>query len=102
MSKKVKKPNISLQALERARQELYGEESTSDSGATMPTPENAKTTAQTVKAATRASKSRHALTIEDLKAEYGHVINDLRSMALLAISLFIGMVIVSLVLNQIS
>lgn len=99
MSKKKKKnrrTNVSSEALARARQELYGvavaPEAASDE-------EEAPAAPVRQSYATASSRAR-ALSVEQLADEYSYVIADLRSMGILAGILFVGMVVVSLLIDQ--
>jgi hypothetical protein len=94
-NRKSRKPNISSQALERARRELYHDDTTGvESSAET-------TTAEGVVEKVAVPRSRKRMvTIEDLKKEYGHVIADLRSMGILAALLFIGMIVFSMVIGS--
>ncbi|MBI5931420.1 MAG: hypothetical protein HY862_19080 [Chloroflexi bacterium] len=109
MTKKqqTRKPNVSSEALERARREMAGGAPV----ASTPTPKPANQTS--VKSSTssrsrgdnvvvRSSAKKRMMTQEELSNEYGYVLRDLRSMAVLAFALFVGMVIVSLIINQIA
>ncbi len=105
MAKKqtTRKPNISSDALERARREMTG-------GAPVVSTSTPKDTS--VKSSTSQSKNdniiirssgkKRTMSQEELSHEYGYVLRDLRSMAILAFTLFVGMVVVSLILNQIA
>jgi hypothetical protein len=104
--KQQRKPNVSLDALERARREL------AEDGSVIPAaiPQTGVATARSATAAkakigetlvVRSSGGKkHTVTAEELSQEYGYVLKDLRSMATLALALFVGMIVVSLVLNQ--
>lgn len=88
--KKTYRPNISSQALERARAELGHEEQT----------EYVATEKQTISNESKpqvVKSFKKTMTRDELSREYGYVIRDLRSMAVLALILFVGMVAVSLV-----
>lgn len=88
--KKRSRPNISAQTLERARAELdMGDEAVVESKASATKPE-VKPKQQVVKSVKRT------ISREELSAEYGYVLGDLQSMALLAALLFVLMVVVSL------
>ncbi|NDJ86496.1 MAG: hypothetical protein GYB66_11460 [Chloroflexi bacterium] len=112
MSKKKTKrrPNVSSQALERARRELYG-------GGTAPavtaesdedaTDKSAKAHAISQKSPDkkpaptyRVGSQKHVMSRDELAGEYGYVIADLRSMGILAALLFVAMIVVSLLIEQ--
>jgi hypothetical protein len=127
--KKRRKPNLSAEALERARRELRGEtveqpetkqpqkpaRKTPQQAGTAPdeqptpvaTATPAPTTAQPAAKPRPAARqeqtlgTKRTMSRQELAAEYGYVINDLTSMAILAVILFIAMVAVSLMLDQI-
>jgi hypothetical protein len=97
-----KRPNVSSDALERARRELYG-------GTGAPAADSANVKAPT--ASPRVAKSnskeayvitstKHTMTYEELASEYGYVLRDLRSMARLAGVLFVAMIVVSLLIDR--
>ena len=115
-----KKPNISQTVLDQARQGV-AETPAADAG----TEPDAPPAASTTKAPPRRRRSLQAAQLErrkdagaldgdyvaellanptkvvtedDLRADYGFVIRDLRNMGILAAGLFIALVIVSLVL----
>lgn len=94
--KKTRKPNVSSQALERARRELYGEPTPTENEV-----EDAVAEQKVEVVAKKVVNTRRAVTIEDLKAEYGHVIADLTSMGTLSGILFVAMIVVSLLLDQV-
>lgn len=90
--KKGRKPNISSQALERARAELALEDdviAAEETSSSEEIKEN-KPKQQVVRS------FKKTMTREELSQEYGYVIQDLRSMAILALILFVGMVAVSI------
>lgn len=99
-----RKPNVSSEALERARREL------AEDGVIAPTsvakPANQTSVRSSVgksqsdNLVVRSTNKKRTMTQQELSAEYGYVIKDLRSMAVLAFALFITMVIVSLIINQ--
>lgn len=90
--KKGRKPNISSQALERARAELALEDDVIAAEETSSSEEikESKPKQQVVRS------FKKTMTREELSQEYGYVIQDLRSMAILALILFVGMVAVSI------
>jgi hypothetical protein len=90
--KKGRKPNISSQALERARAELSheGNVATATEDTTPDVVRESKPRQQVVRSFKRT------MTREELSQEYGYVIQDLRSMAILALILFVGMIAVSI------
>lgn len=94
--KKSKKPNVSAQALERARQELYS----GDTAATAVI-EEAPVADAPASAPPRPLKAKPAVTTEELSNEYAYVLSDLKSMFILAGVLFVAMVIVSLLIDMI-
>lgn len=114
-----RKPNISQTVLEQARQGVAG------SSASDASPEQDAAAAATTKAPPRRRRALQAAQLErrkdagtlggeyvaerlanptklvtedDLRADYGFVIRDLRNMGILAAGLFIALVIFSLVL----
>jgi hypothetical protein len=99
-----RKPNVSSEALERARREL------AEDGVIAPAPVAKPANQTSVKSSVGQSRSdnlvvrstnkKRTMTQQELSAEYGYVIKDLRSMAVLAFALFVVMVIVSLIINQ--
>lgn len=90
-----RRPNISNEALERARRELYGLEA--------PPVETSPASARPNKkpATYVVSSIKQTMTRDELAAEYGYVLRDLRSMGALAGVLFIGMVVVALLLERV-
>lgn len=121
--KKRRKPNLSNEALERARRELRGEpveaplaESQQPAQQAAPSSAAQQTAPQEQSVAPPAPKpkaepvrrqpepvltSKRTMSRQELATEYGYVINDLTSMGVLAVILFIAMVVVSLVIEQI-
>ncbi|KAB2858702.1 MAG: hypothetical protein F9K46_11595 [Anaerolineae bacterium] len=105
MAKKqtTRKPNISAETLERARREMAG-------GAPVvstPTPNQTSVKSSVGQnkndnVIIRSSSKKRTMSQEELSHEYGYVLRDLRSMGVLAFALFIGMVVVSLIINQIA
>lgn len=100
--KSKKKPNLSAAVLERARREIYGgtgedvaEETTDDVAQKVDTPEKAKREKPKVTVSSGGYQKR-MLNSAELAQEYHYVIADLRSMAILAGILFVGMIVVSL------
>lgn len=89
---RTRRPNLPEESLARARAELYGE-------AVAGAPVIATSGSESVAAAPRKRTLRTtAMSIEDLKQDYTHVITDLRNMALLAVALVVAMVAISIVL----
>jgi hypothetical protein len=86
--KKARHANISQDALERARREASGE---------VYVPAEAQLNQRQVSAQAMASTLRKT-THEDLAQEYGYVLTDLRTMGLLAASLFAVLIILSFIL----
>jgi hypothetical protein len=92
-----RQPNIPLQALERARVELLQE----NPSLAAATPAVAETVQPAKKPAAHVVSSiKKTMTREELAQEYGYVLADLQSMAILALLLFIAMVVVALSLNS--
>ena len=116
-----RKPNISQAVLDQARQGVLND----GEREAEPTPEAAPATTGTPKAPPRRRRALQAAQLErrkdegaldaeyvaellanptkvvsedDLRADYGFVIRDLRNMGILAAALFIALIIVSLVL----
>lgn len=85
--KKTRNVNISQETLTRARREA--------SGATYVPPTH---TNQRQSSAQALASNVHKTTPEDLAQEYGYVINDLRSMGLLAAALFAILIVLSFIL----
>lgn len=100
MAKKKNIDNLNLpqEALARARAELAAEKG-------KPV-EEISTKAASEKVIKKTSSAQHVssfkrtMTRDELQAEYGYVLADLKSMALLALLLFIGMVAVSLTIES--
>lgn len=99
--KTTRKPNLSQAALERAKREL------SESGivVTESTPKaDIATTASTTshkQPQQQVVRSKKAMmSKEELATEYSYVLTDLRNMGVLAGILFVAMVMVSLLINQ--
>ena len=89
MAKKDRKPNISTQALERARAELAGTVAPA-------TPSPAPTTSKRDGGQQQVVRSfKRTMTREELSHEYGYVLADLQSMGILALILFVGMIAVA-------
>ena len=89
-----KKPNISQTVLEQARQGVIDEGragSTGESSAPAPA-------APTAAIADLLANPTKVVTEDDLRADYGFVIKDLRNMGILAAGLFVALIVVSLVL----
>ncbi len=98
--KKNRKTNVSSEALERARRELYGVSGpTSEDGEPADKPEN-RPAAPTRKVYGAGVSRARTISVEELAEEYNYVIADLRSMGVLAAILFVGMVVVSLLIDQ--
>ncbi len=97
--KKTKKPNISSAALERARRELHG--GSAPVAKTVDTSrQDAKPKAKPLADSYVVTSKKHGMSKEELAEEYEYVIADLRSMGTLAGVLFIAMVVVSLLIEQ--
>ncbi|NJL95002.1 MAG: hypothetical protein HC915_15410 [Anaerolineae bacterium] len=88
--KKTRRPNLPEETLARARAELYGE-----SAAPVAAP--AESRPAPAPAPRKPAKPLIAVSVEELKQEYGYVLRDLQSMGLLAILLVVVMVLVALV-----
>lgn len=101
MSKKKleKRPNVSNEALERARRELYGTDAPTITVEGQRVGEG-NAPVRSAKKDYVVSSVKQTMTRDELALEYGYVIKDLRNMALLALILFVGMVAVSLVLSS--
>lgn len=93
--RKSSRPNVPEEALARARAELYGAQVSQNTTAA-PASDGKAVTPKKAAAPKRVVVKR-AVSVEELKEEYSYVVADLRSMALLAFSLFILLVVVSLV-----
>jgi len=83
--KKERRPNLPQEALVRARAELVTE---GGKGAN-----SSATLSADAKPVFKPKVTYKAVTIDDLRAEYTHVIADLRSMAFLVVLLAVAMVI---------
>lgn len=106
MTKKpqTRKPNISSETLERARREL------AEGAQIAPAPTPKASNQTSVKSSTsrskednliiRSSSKKRTMSQDELSKEYGYVLRDLRSMGILAFALFVSMIVVSLILNQ--
>ncbi|MCY3781981.1 MAG: hypothetical protein OXG78_16830 [Chloroflexi bacterium] len=114
-----RKPNISQSVLEQARQgsgEPSAADEPSESAADSPAQSKAPPRRRRALQAAQLERRKDAgaldgeyiaellanptkvVTEDDLRADYGFVIKDLRNMGILAAGLFIGLVIVSLLL----
>lgn len=118
-----RKPNISQAALDQAREGVAQQGGTSESRARQSAPAAEAAPAAAPKprrrralqaaqlerrkdegaldaeyVAERLANPTKVVTAEDLRADYGFVIKDLRNMGLLAAALFIALIVVSLVL----
>lgn len=105
--KKSRKPNLSNEALERARRELRGEVSAPptppiESGASGEQARPTRPVKQEKRQQDVVYSVKKTMTREELANEYGYIIRDLTSMATLAVILFVAMVAVSLVIDQIA
>ena len=112
-NKKSKRPNLPQETLERARAELRGEVYIADSDIDADDEPEVRPVAK-AKAATSApvapvakpkrqstNTTRRIPTIEDLLSDYKYVLRDLRHLAILAISLFVAIIVVSFVLAHV-
>ncbi len=90
MSKKSKRVNISQESLDRARREASGEIVIARPPVAAKASESKRTTP--MEAVRKTSP-------EDLAAEYTYVISDLRSMGLLAASLFGGLIVLAILFS---
>jgi hypothetical protein len=93
MPKKSKgsRPNIPEAALARARAELNGEVQVDTK------PQNGHVAPRLTPLKAVAFSSGKTVTLDELRQDYTYVIADLRSMAMLAGVLFVGLIIVSMV-----
>ncbi|MCC7451403.1 MAG: hypothetical protein IT324_28595 [Anaerolineae bacterium] len=99
--KKSKRPNLSQETLERARAELRGD--FADSVPAAPAIGNGAAVAESkVKAVKRnpALATRRIPTLEELVAEYGYVLRDLRNLAILAVTLLAIIIVAAVVLPR--
>lgn len=96
--KKGNKPNISQDALQRARAELANEGVPSSVVEPTTKASVVKPKSQPVQ---RVTSFKKHMTRDELQSEYGYVIADLRSMAILAVVLFVAMIVVSLTLQSV-
>ena len=103
--KSKKKPNLSAAVLERARREVYGDSGASqvektvtvdDNAQKVDAPEKVKHEKPKVTVSSGGYQQKRMLNSAELAQEYHYVIADLRSMAVLAGILFVGMIVVSL------
>ena len=88
--RKSRRPNVPEQTLARAREELYKEGG-------KPVPANANSPAAHAKpkpsTGMRAVSKVTAVSIDDLRVEYAYVLNDLKSMMILAGFLIAGLIV---------
>lgn len=95
--KKRNRPNISAETLARAKAELdHGVDEVVESASAPASTREKKSAAPQV-----VRSIKRSMTREELSAEYGYVLGDLQSMAILAVLLFIAMVVVSLGLESV-
>lgn len=100
--KTIRKPNLSQAALERAKREL-SESGIDVSELTVKADVATKTSTPTPKQPSQQQVVRSKKTMmtkEELATEYGYVLTDLRNMGTLAGILFVTMIVVSLLINQ--
>lgn len=100
--KKSKRPNLSQETLERARAELRGDYAepvpaapSIGNGATVAEVKTTKTPKRNPTLATRRIPS-----IDELVAEYGYVLHDLRNLAILAVTLLALIIVAAVVLPR--
>ncbi len=100
--KKSKRPNLSQETLERARAELRGDYAEPVPAA--PSVGNGAAVAE-VKAAKAPKRNpafatRRIPSIDELVAEYGYVLRDLRNLAILAVALLAIIIVTAVVLPR--
>ena|SRR5579859_2593745 len=112
-NKKTKRPNLPQETLERARAELRGEvlvETPNGESEETPVVRSVSKPKTTVSAAPPQAapkpkrtgvSARRIPTLEDLLTEYRYVLDNLRSLAILAVSLFVVVIVVSFILAHI-
>lgn len=103
--KRTRKPNLSEEALMRARAELRGEAEAVDSNGTASAVVPASTTGVSkVKNAARsvAPQSRRAPTMEELQREYTYVIRDLRNLLILSAAILVAIVVIAIALPPVT
>lgn len=99
MAKKAKKINLPKEALERARAELaYQQEH--GGGDTVVEAKSSPTRKQDAPVQ-RVTSYKRTMSRDELQEEYGYVLSDLQSMAVLALILFVAMVVVALSIESI-
>lgn len=92
------RPNIPQDTLNRARQQAGMAAEAPAPAAEKPAASKAPV-AKSSAVRNRQQAARPVATIEDLAKEYAYVTNDLRSMAILAAVLFVGLIALALVLQ---
>lgn len=94
------RPNIPQDTLNRARRQAGMAAEVPAPVAEKPATNKAKApVAKSSAVRNRQQAARPVATIEDLAKEYAYVTNDLRSMAILAAVLFVGLIALALVLQ---
>ena len=99
--KKSKRPNLSQETLERARAELRG-----DFAEPVPAAPSIGNGTPVVDSKAKAVRRNQALatrripSIDELVAEYGYVLRDLRNLAILAVTLLAIIIVAAVVLPR--
>ncbi len=98
--KSSRRPNLSQETLERARAELRGEKMAAAATVETGADGTAAVTAPKVKArpATSSLAARRVPSAEELKAQYGYVLSDMRHLFTLAAALFAIIIIAPIVM----
>ncbi|MBX3085878.1 MAG: hypothetical protein KF716_29855 [Anaerolineae bacterium] len=95
--KRAKRPNLPQEALERARAELRGD--IVETPVAVSTNNNTGAVkAKAPKASTTTTFSRRMPTMEELHAEYDHVMKDLRKLVVVSGLIMVGIIVAALVL----
>ncbi|MBX3063870.1 MAG: hypothetical protein U0528_09440 [Anaerolineae bacterium] len=105
--KRTRKPNLSEEALMRARAELRGEAeavSAAESNGTASAVASTATGATKARPAARplATQSRRAPTTEELQREYTYVIRDLRNLLILSAAILVAILVIAIVLPPVT
>jgi hypothetical protein len=99
--RRIRKPNLPQQALERARAELRGD--ISETPVVQPTNSSVGAVrAKTAKTSTTSTFTRRIPTLEELRVEYDHVLKDLRKLFIVSGVIMAGIIIAALVLPAVA
>jgi hypothetical protein len=106
--KRTRRPNLPAEALERARAELRGEsaELPATDGNAASAFASAASAAPAVSRAkfatgTASAASRRIPTMDELRAEYKHVTNDMRKLLITSAVLFVVIIVAAIVLPSV-